>query len=48
MMKSIQAFTYWMVIVAIFFHHIPYLRASLEVQTDYYYEIMAEEMGLWK
>lgn len=46
-MKNLQAFTYWMVIVAIFFHHTPYLRAGLEVKTDYYYEIMAEEMGLW-
>jgi len=47
-MKNLQAFTYLMVIVAIFFHHIPYLRAGLEVKTDYYYEIMAEEMGLWE
>ena len=47
-MKFLQAFTYWMVIVAIFFHHCPFLRASLEVKTDYYYEIMAEEMGLWE
>jgi hypothetical protein len=48
MMKYLQAFTYWMVIVAIFFHHIPYLRAALELKTDYYYEVMAEEMGLWE
>jgi len=37
-----------MVLFAIFTHHIPYLRASLEVKTDYYYEIMAGEMGLWE
>ena len=48
MMKLLQAFTYGVVVVAIFIHHIPYLRASLEVQTDYYYEIMAEDMGLWE
>jgi hypothetical protein len=54
-MKLLQAFTYWMamftygmVIMAVLVHHIPYLRASLEVKTDYYYEIMAEEMGLWE
>ena len=47
-MKQIQAFTYIVVIVSIFFHQTPFLRASLEVKTDYYYEIMAEEMGLWE
>jgi hypothetical protein len=48
MMKYLQAFTYWRVLFAIFTHHIPYLRAALGVKTDYYYEIMAEEMGLWE
>ena len=47
-MKFLQAWAYILVITAIFIHHIPYLRASLEVQTDYYYEIMAEDMGLWE
>lgn len=47
-MKFLQASTYFMVLTAIFIHHIPILRASLEVQTDYYYEIMAEEIGLWE
>lgn len=47
-MKNLQAFTYGMVIIAIFFHHIPYLRATFEVKTDYYYKIMAKDMGLWE
>jgi len=47
-MKFLQAFTYWIVITAIFIHHIPILRAAFEVKTDYYYEIMAEDMGLWE
>jgi len=47
-MKYFQAFTYGMLCTAIFIHHIPELRASLEVKTDYYYEIMAEDMGLWE
>lgn len=47
-MKYLQAFTYSMVCTAIFIHHTPHLRASLEVKTDYYYEIMAEDMGLWE
>ena len=47
-MRLLQAFTYVLVIMAVFIHHIPYLRASLEVQTDYYYKTMAEEMGLWE
>jgi hypothetical protein len=34
-----------MVLFAIFTHNIPYLRAILEIKTDYYYEIMAEDMG---
>lgn len=48
MMKFLQAWAYILVIMAVFIHHTPYLRASLEVQTDYYYDIMAEEMGLWE
>lgn len=47
-MKNLQAFTYGVVVVAVFIHHIPYLRATFEVQTDYYYKTMAEEMGLWE
>lgn len=47
-MKYLQAFTYYMVLTAIFIHHIPYLRATFEVQTDHYYEIMTEKMGLWE
>lgn len=47
-MKYLQAFTYSMLCGAIFIHQIPYLRATLEVKTDYYYEIMAEDMGLWE
>lgn len=47
-MKYLQMFTYYMVVVAIVIHHIPFLRASFEVQTDYYYKNMAEEMGLWE
>lgn len=47
-MKFLQAFTYVLVITAVWVHHIPYLRAALEVKTDYYYEIMAEDMGLWE
>lgn len=48
MMKYLQALAYMMVIIALFIHHCPFLRASLEVKTDYYYEIMAEDMGLWE
>jgi hypothetical protein len=47
-MKNLQAFTYGVVVVALFIHHIPYLRAGIEVKTDYYYRIMAEDMGLWE
>lgn len=47
-MKFLQAITYVWVCLAIFIYLTPYLRASLEVKTDYYYEIMAEEMGLWE
>ena len=47
-MKFLQAFTYVLVIMAVWVHHFPYLRASLEVKTNYYYGIMAEEMGLWE
>lgn len=46
-MKYLQMFTYYMVVVAIVIHHIPFLRAGFDVQTDYYYAIMAEELGLW-
>lgn len=47
-MKLLQAFTYGLVIMAVLVHHIPHIRAALEVKTDYYYEIMAEDMGLWE
>lgn len=47
-MEKLRVFTYLMVLSAIFIHHIPILRATFEVKTDYYYEIMAEDMGLWE
>lgn len=42
-MKYLQAFAYYFVIVAFFIHHIPILRASFEVKTDYYYNIIAKD-----
>lgn len=47
-MKYLQMFTYSLVIFTIIVHHVPFLRAGFDVQTDYYYTIMAEEMGLWE
>ena len=46
-MKLLQALVCMMIVIALFIHHCPFLRASLEVRTDYYYEIMAEDIGLW-
>lgn len=46
-MKYLQKFTYCLVIFTIIVHHTPILRAWFDVQTDYYYEGMAEELGLW-
>lgn len=47
-MKYLQMFTYLAVIFTIIVYHTPILRAGFDVQTDYYYAIMAEEIGMWE
>lgn len=46
-MNTLRIFTYLAVIFTIVVHHVPFLRAGFEVRTDHYYQIMAEEIGLW-
>jgi hypothetical protein len=46
-MNNLRIATYLAVWFAIVVHHVPVLRAGFEVQTDVYYNAMAEELGLW-
>jgi hypothetical protein len=48
MMKTLQLIAYICVIVAVLVHHIPVLRAALEVATDAHYYEMAKNIGLWE
>lgn len=47
-MNTLRIFTYLAVIFTIIVHHTPILRAGLEVRTDHYYAVMAEEIGMWE
>ena len=47
-MNTLRIFTYLAVIFTIIVYHTPILRAGFDVQTDYYYAIMAEEIGMWE